>query len=313
MPMQWGLTKIGAMQYNGVTIGEAMIDGVVVYRSVPPIGPVSGDYDEVAYMNQITIVATHTIEWDYEYVIQHTASVELSVLNIAAGIGINDVIVTEGPRGQDSTSTYVATLQAGDTVQIGVRNTLSADITTTGTWSITPTGDFGPDPRPVVTITGTSGNGSRNQFRQACIDFGTTFQAVEVLPFQLDTSQATNLASLFDGCSSLIQVPDLDTSQVTNMQYMFRGCSSLTQVSGLDTSQATNMTGMFIDCSSLTHVSDLDTAQALNVSQMFTNCGSLTDGNVRCIGKRSNVSTTLMIFGSGLTREPFYDINGNPI
>lgn len=34
MPAQFGSTKIGAMQYNGVTISEAMYNGQIVYRSV---------------------------------------------------------------------------------------------------------------------------------------------------------------------------------------------------------------------------------------------------------------------------------------
>ena len=117
MALQFGNTKIGEMQYNGVTIGEAMIDGQIVYRSLP-----------------------------------------------------------------------------------------------------------------VVTITSTNELGfeSRSQFRQACIDHGTTYQTVETLPFLLDTSQSTILRFMFDGCSSLTQVPDLDTSQATNLSYMFRDCSSLT-------------------------------------------------------------------------------------
>ena len=122
-------------------------------------------------------------------------------------------------------------------------------------------------PLPVVTIISTDELGfeSRSQFRQACIDHGTTYQTVETLPFLLDTSQSTILRFMFDGCSSLTQVPDLDTSQATNLSYMFRDCSSL------------------------------------------------TDGNVRCIGRHPDAYTNGMIARSGLTREPFYDINGNPI
>lgn len=33
MSLQFNNNKIGAMQYNGVTIGEAMIDGKIVYQS----------------------------------------------------------------------------------------------------------------------------------------------------------------------------------------------------------------------------------------------------------------------------------------
>lgn len=39
MPAQFGNIKIGAMQYGGVTIGEAMIDGQVVYLSAITVTP----------------------------------------------------------------------------------------------------------------------------------------------------------------------------------------------------------------------------------------------------------------------------------
>ena len=176
-------------------------------------------------------------------------------------------------------------------------------------WSADPSGPT----LPVVTITGTSGNVSQTQFRQACIDYGTTYNTVQALPFRLDTSHATDMQYMFWDCSSLTSVPDLDTSQATNITGMFYSCSSLTSVPDLDTSQATNMRQMFRFCSSLTSVPDLDTSQATDMRDMFHGCTSLTDGNVRCIGKHPNVRTASMIDSSGLTREPFYDANGNPI
>ena len=97
------------------------------------------------------------------------------------------------------------------------------------------------------------------------------------------------------------------------MLSMFDGCSSLTTAPVMDTSQATDMRSMFRDCSSLTTVPDMDTRNVTDVSDMFRGCSSLTDGNVRLIGKRTGVSTVRMIQDSGLTREPFYDINGQPI
>ena len=142
---------------------------------------------------------------------------------------------------------------------------------------------------PVVQITGSGGTVSRDQFRQACIDFGTTYDTVEVLPFQLDTSQSTAMTNFFYGCTSLTSVPDLDTSNVTSMSYMFSGCSALT------------------------HVPDLTTSNVTDAGWMFNSCTLLTDGNVRLIGKHPNVDTNAMILNSGLTREPFYDTAGNPI
>lgn len=41
MTLQFGPTKIGGMQYNGVTISEAMYNGQIVYRSVITVTPQS--------------------------------------------------------------------------------------------------------------------------------------------------------------------------------------------------------------------------------------------------------------------------------
>lgn len=142
---------------------------------------------------------------------------------------------------------------------------------------------------PVVQITGTIEGESSDQLNQALAAYGLERDTVTELPFLLDTSQATELKYLFSRCSSLTAVPDMDTSQVTDMEAMFGSCSSLTSVPDMDTSQVTNMEGMFRYCS------------------------SLTDGNVRCIGKNPSVTTDGMIDNSGLTREPFYDTDGNPI
>ena len=129
----------------------------------------------------------------------------------------------------------------------------------------------------------------------------------------MDTSSATDMSYMFSGCSSLTHVSDMDTSNVTNMSAMFSECSSLTHVPDLDTSSVTNMSYMFSDCSSLTHVPDLDTSNVTDMYVMFYGCAALTDGNVRLIGRHPDVDTMSMITDSGLTREPFYDTDGNPI
>ena len=154
---------------------------------------------------------------------------------------------------------------------------------------------------------------AQDWLRGRLTEYGESYQTVKEIPFEIDTGESSNLDSMFRGCSSLTTVPDMDTSQVTNMLSMFDGCSSLTTAPVMDTSQATDMRSMFRDCSSLTTVPDMDTRNVTDVSDMFRGCSSLTDGNVRLIGKRTGVSTVRMIQDSGLTREPFYDINGQPI
>ena len=133
----------------------------------------------------------------------------------------------------------------------------------------------------VVQITLDNEGLSHWMFRAELSDRGLDYQTVEELPFEIELVGTGSTQYMFEGCSSLTSVPDMDTSQVTNMTSMFNGCSSLTSVSDMDTSQVTDMRWMFL------------------------NCSALTDGNVRLIGRHPNVTTTGMITGSGLTREPW--------
>lgn len=47
----------------------------------------------------------------------------------------------------------------------------------------------------------------------------------------VDTSNVTNMSSMFNNCTSLTEVPQLNTSNVTNMRYMFSSCNKLTDTS----------------------------------------------------------------------------------
>jgi surface protein len=92
----------------------------------------------------------------------------------------------------------------------------------------------------------------------------------------LDTSNVTAMSAMFYYCRSLTSVPLLDTSNVTNMGDMFHYCSSLTSIPLLDTSNVTNMGYMFSGCSSLTSIPPLDTSKVINMGDMFYYCRSLT-------------------------------------
>lgn len=102
----------------------------------------------------------------------------------------------------------------------------------------------------------------------------------------MDTSNVTDMKSMFDGCSSLtsVDLSSFNTSKVTDMEFMFHGCSSLTSadLSSFDTSNVTNMRWMFSGCSSLTSVdlSSFDTNNVTDVISMFANCSSLTSADL---------------------------------
>lgn len=80
-----------------------------------------------------------------------------------------------------------------------------------------------------------------------------------------------------------------------------------------DVTGVENLNHAFSEMFSLKAIPPLDTSSVTDMTYMFAGCANLTDGNVRLIGKHPDVDTTKMIYGSGLTREPFYDTEGNPI
>ena len=82
------------------------------------------------------------------------------------------------------------------------------------------------------------------------------------------------------GFLNSLDVSNLDTSQVTNMNSMFRDCWSLTSldVSHFNTSQVTDMSQMFSDCEKLTSLdlTNFNTSQVTDMHGMFFNCSRLT-------------------------------------
>ena len=57
----------------------------------------------------------------------------------------------------------------------------------------------------------------------------------------MDTSSVTNMYQMFNGCSSLEEIPSMDTSSVTNMGYLNAGDSKLRKIGSLDFSSATSL------------------------------------------------------------------------
>ena len=99
---------------------------------------------------------------------------------------------------------------------------------------------------------------------------------------KLDTSNVTNMSSMFSGCYDLtsLDVSHFDTSNVTDMSAMFAACISLSSldVSHFDTSNVTDMGSMFYTCVELTalDVSHFDTSKVTFMGNMFTQCYDLT-------------------------------------
>ena len=110
-----------------------------------------------------------------------------------------------------------------------------------------------------------------------------------------DTSQVTNMSSMFRGMSNLttLNLSNFDTSQVTNMDSMLASVSNLTTIdlSSFDTSKVTRMRAMFYGMRNLTtlNLSSFDTSKVTDMSLMFYNMSSLTTLNL------SNFDTSQVI------------------
>ena len=92
----------------------------------------------------------------------------------------------------------------------------------------------------------------------------------------LDTSNVTNMRSMFSNCANITTVPALNTSNVTDMMEMFGYCNNLTTIPALNTSKVTDMNSMFRDCSDLTTIPQLNTSKVTTMGHMFEECESLT-------------------------------------
>ena len=105
--------------------------------------------------------------------------------------------------------------------------------------------------------------------------YGSIRAYIKKIPL-IDTSNVTNMNSMFYSCENLISIPQLSTSNVTNMSNMFYDCKSLTTIPLIDTSNVTYMANMFYHCYSLTTIPLIDTSNVTSINGMFSHCKSLT-------------------------------------
>ena len=98
----------------------------------------------------------------------------------------------------------------------------------------------------------------------------------------LNTSEVTNMGSMFGGCESLtgLDVSSFNTANVTDMYGMFYNCYALTSLDlrSFNTSRVTNMAYMFASSYRLTDldVSNFNTSRVTNMEDMFFYCEGLT-------------------------------------
>lgn len=106
-----------------------------------------------------------------------------------------------------------------------------------------------------------------------------------------NTAGITNMASMFEKCSSLTSVALFDTSNVTTTDFMFENCTSLMSVPAFDTHNVmyfgSEYGGMFAYCN-MTTLPAFDCSNAVDIRRMCYNCYYLTS-----LPKLNNITNKL--------------------
>ena len=140
--------------------------------------------------------------------------------------------------------------------------------------------------------------------------YGATYETATLVPGKSDVydvyKSGTSFRGMFDDSINVVEVLGANTTDITDMDSMFYGCTSLSSVPLFDTSSVTNMTYMFYNCPSLTNIPFFDTTNVTDMSHMFASCASLT--NIPLFNT-SKVTTMYWMFGSctSLSTVPLFD------
>lgn len=159
----------------------------------------------------------------------------------------------------------------------------SKDVTITENGTTTVTADTGYDGLSDVDVTVNVQGGTY------IVPDGVKFQGSSVFPTNIDTSNVTNMGSMFNS-SSFSTMAQIDTSNATTMKSFLSNNTSIVSLASIDTSRATDMQYLCYNCSSLTTVPQLNASSVKTVSMtqefnkdMFGKCPLLTNESLNNI------------------------------
>lgn len=102
------------------------------------------------------------------------------------------------------------------------------------------------------------------------------FKGAEIDLSKINGSNITNMGSMFNGCSNLVELtlPNWNTSNNTSTAYMFNSCTKLKKIniSNLTGESLTNTSNMFYGCSALEEIDmrNLTFTNVTSSSSMFS-------------------------------------------
>ena len=129
--------------------------------------------------------------------------------------------------------------------------------------------------------------------------------AIENPPY-LNTSNVTNVDSMFYKCAKLKNIPPYDFSNVTNMHSTFWLCPHITSIPYLDTHNVTDISFCFSDCTMLKSVPLLDFSNVTNADIAFSDCTSLKN-----VGGFAGLKVDISFSDSPLTHDSALNVIDN--
>ena len=110
----------------------------------------------------------------------------------------------------------------------------------------------------------------------------------------VDTSNATQMGSMFSGAYNLLYVAYLETKNVKLLSSMFKGCSKLISVQTIDATSATACTDMFRGNLVIKEISIINTGNVMSMSRMFYACQKLVTLNRLDADKADDITEILI-------------------
>ena len=218
---------------------------------------------------------------------------------VTVGAIPSEYIIPSGELDITKNGTYDVTDKASAKVNVPEKQLGTKTITTNGTYNASDDNLDGYSQVEVATSGVDINEYLSDTITRGEYEVGGWIKTIKKIrsPLTIEGTDATYMFHRY----LLNELPQIDTSNVTNMDSMFNGCNSLTSVPQLDTSKVTNMGYMFINCRSLATIPNFDMSKVNMISNAFNRCTKLTNvGRFENLGNNYSTNQSANYYNYGL-------------
>lgn len=182
----------------------------------------------------------------------------------------NEYIIPEGQIDITKNGTYDVTDKSSANVNVPEKVLGTKTITTNGTYKAS---DDNLDGYSEVEVQ-TSGV-NINDYYDLTKKNNEAFVAYIKRTPQIDTSDYTSFANMFNGYKNLVSLPNLNTNKAISLRYAFYSCINLQTNININTSLVGDFTRTFYNCKKIEEINLNGTSNANNFNRTFSLCSKL--------------------------------------